>query len=66
VKSVSFFLEQFQRYGLLKNVQRFGATLYDCNTRPFITPVKDINANTQKKEERTPHCSMVSSVGDLV
>ena len=51
MKSVSFFLEQFQRYGLLKNVQRFGATLYDCNTRPFITPVKDINANTQKKKK---------------
>jgi len=31
MKSVSFYLEQLQRYGVLKNVQLFSATLYKKN-----------------------------------
>ena len=30
VKPVSFYFERIQRYGVLKNVQLFGASLYKC------------------------------------
>jgi len=30
VKSVSFYLDRFQRHGVLKNVQLFWATLYNA------------------------------------
>jgi len=54
MKSVSFYLEQFQRYGVLKNVQLFGATLYMLNSKNIKTMhpatkqrLNDINSNNK-------------------
>jgi len=54
MKSVSFYLEQFQRYGVLKNVQLFGATLYMLNSKNIKAMhsatkqrLNDINSNNK-------------------
>jgi len=60
MKSVSFYLERFQRYGVLRNVQLFWATLYIYHTK-YISCITHITAslslnlviqNSGKKQEK--------------
>jgi len=42
VKSVSFYLERFQRYGMLNNVQPFWATMYFIRLTADVAVSRDV------------------------